>query len=242
MFARLVLAMIAMLLWSAVSCLAAGLEVGVYLRSDGGTAQPLLDAMRSELTEVLNRAGFRLKWMSARGPRTGPIEAEELIVVDFLGTCDSRVGATQRSAPLRLELASTSVVGSQILPFSSLDCATLNSLMSASLAHVEPGRRDLIYGRAMGRVLAHEFYHVLVHTHKHTAKGIAKSAHSAEDLIADRFDFDPNALAQLRRVNSSNHTSTAKSQTGPETPEGVAEPAVLSPAVETVTGRQDVPR
>src|ERR1700676_4097836 len=119
MFARLVLAMIAMLLWSAVSCLAAGLEVGVYLRSDGGTAQPVLDAMRSELTSVLNRAGFRLKWMSAGGRRSGPIEAEELIFVDFHGTFDAHAGAKQHSSQLLLELASTSVVESQILPFSS---------------------------------------------------------------------------------------------------------------------------
>ena len=234
MLARPLLAMIAMLLLSAEPCVAAGLEVGVYLRSDGAASTPVLDAMKSELDMALRRAGFRMKWWRNGSPQA--IEAEELIVVDLHGTC--RI--PQRIAPhvitgLQLELASTSVVGKQVLPFSSVDCTTFNSLLSGSVLRAASDQREQLYGRALGRVLAHEFYHVLAKTPKHTAKGVAKRAHSAADLMADNFDFDSVALAQLLQ-HSARHTNVpAKNQTGSENAlEALPEPAVSS----TSDGRQ----
>src|SRR6185312_2773429 len=90
---------------------------------------------------------------------------------------------------LQLELAATSVIGAEILPFGSLECHTLNDLIGASLFRLAAHQRDQAYGRTLGRVLAHELYHVLAKTNRHTAKGVAKRAHSAEDLMAERFKF-----------------------------------------------------
>jgi hypothetical protein len=219
MFARPLLAMIAMLPWSAVSCLAAGLEVGVYLRSDGAATAPVLEAMRAELDTVLDRAGFHLKWW--HGPSAQRIEAEELIVVDLRGAClVPRVLPSRRTSALQLELASTSVVGSHILPFSSLECGTLNDLIADSVLRTASHQRDQIYGRALARVLAHEFYHVLAKTHKHTARGVAKRTHSASELTADHFDFDPIALSQLRQYSKTgpDNATEAPSEPVPSTP------------------------
>jgi hypothetical protein len=232
MLARPLLAMIAMLPWSAVPCLAAGLEVGVYLRTDGGAPAPVLQAMETELKATLGRAGFRLKWW--HGPSSRPIEAEELIVVDLRGGCQiPQAPSAHHLSSLQLELASTSVVGTEILPFSSLDCNTFNSLIAGSVSRLSAHQREQVYGRALGRVLAHEFYHVLAKTHKHTAKGVAKRAHSAEDLTAEHFDFDTNALTQLRQV-----AFASKNQTGPDSAlEAPAEPASLT-LTDAVSGRQ----
>jgi len=230
MLARPLLAMIAMLPWSAVSCLAAGLEVGVYLRTDGSAPAPVLEAMQSELDAALNRAGFRVKWW--HGVSSQSIEAEELVVVDLRGTCQvPRTPAVHRVSSVQLELAATSVSGAEILPFSSLECHTVNDLIGTSLLRLTAHQRDQAYGRALGRVLAHEFYHVLAKTNKHTAKGVAKKAHSAEDLLAERFEFDPVALAQLRQFAS-------RHQTGPESVvETPSEPVVTS-ITEAASGRQ----
>jgi hypothetical protein len=242
MYARPLLATIAMLLfWSAGPCLAAGLEVGVYLRTDGSAPEPILNAMKVELGSILDRAGFQMKWWS--GQSTERIEAEELIVVDLRGSCQAPRTPSQRRAALhQFELGSTSVVGREILPFSSLDCGTLNDLLSGDVSRMKATLREFVYGRAMARVLAHEFYHVLARTHNHTAQGLAKKAHSANDLLADRFDFDSGALAQLSEVNRTaawQHALAArrqaKTQTGSENAlEAPAEPAAL----ETVVTRQ----
>jgi hypothetical protein len=234
MLARPLLAMIAMLLLSAKPCASAGLEVGVYLRSDGAASTPVLDAMKSELDMALKSAGFRLKWWPEGSPQA--IEAEELIVVDLRGTCriPQRIAPHVPAHP-QLELASTSVVGKQILPFSSVDCSTFNSLLAGSVLRATSHQREHLYGRALGRVLAHEFYHVLAKTPKHTATGVAKRAHSANDLMADNFDFDSVALGQLLQRSARHPNVSAKNQTGSESAlEALPEPAVSS----TSDGRQ----
>ena len=242
MFARICLAMIAMHPWSAVSCLAAARELGVYIRSDGGASAPVIDALKREVERVLGHAGYRAVWWV--GNAAGPFEAEELIVVDLRGSCNVPKRTASPIRPInQLELASTFVADSQILPFSSLDCSTFNGLLSASLARLDKTEREPAYGRALARVLAHEFYHVLVRTHKHTAKGVAKKAHSAEDLLADRFDFDSVALGQLR-LSHPGGAIAAKNQTGPESAislsrsETPAEPVVPTVAIETPNVRQ----
>ncbi len=229
--------MIAMLpVWSSVCCLAAEHEVGVYLRTDGGVSQSVLSSLKTEMDTVLNQAGFRLKWWTRKSP--GPIEAEDLIVVDLRGSCDvpQKLTIHQRSL-LPMELASTSTVGSDVLPFSSLDCSTFNELMNAPLWRADKDYREFLYGRALGRVLSHEFYHVLVRTHKHTSKGVAKKAHSATDLLSSTFTFDEIALQNLRQSRSSNASDVAKKQTGSEGPpvEVPAEPVV---AADTPSVRQ----
>lgn len=204
MFARNLLAMIATLLVSTFSCLAATgaleHEVGVFLRSDGGISAPVLDALKREMNQVMNQTGFRLKWWVRQSAT--PIEAEEIIVVDLHGTC---AVPRDKSRPLahssQLELASTSVVGSEVLPFSTLHCKTFNDLISTSLQQMPSSRRDAAYGRALARVLAHEFYHVLLRTRKHTANGVAKKSHSPDDLLAEHFDFDAVAISHLRQLH-----------------------------------------
>ena len=59
---------------------------------------------------------------------------EELIVVDLRGTC--HVPPRQNSGhstTFQLELASTFVANSQVLPFTSLDCSAFNDLMIRGL-------------------------------------------------------------------------------------------------------------
>jgi hypothetical protein len=63
----------------------------------------------------------------------------------------------------------------------------------------EFGKSDLLLGRALGRVLAHEVYHILAKTTGHGRAGVAKSALSGRQLIADRIAFDEHDLRKLRK-------------------------------------------
>jgi hypothetical protein len=86
----------------------------------------------------------------------------------------------------------------RILPFISLDCNAVNDFLASGISQVPARQRELVYGRAMARLLAHELYHFLTQTTHHTKSGIAKAKVNAAELLADHFDFDREAFARLR--------------------------------------------
>jgi hypothetical protein len=122
-----------------------------------------------------------------------------LVVVELRGACvPSSPGANSFEKASGSALASSQVVNERILPFISLDCRALNDLIAVPIAQLPAGQRDLAYGRAMARLLAHELYHFLTQATHHTKSGIAKTAVSATELLSDHFDFDGEAVARLR--------------------------------------------
>ncbi|MEP7352554.1 MAG: hypothetical protein ABI824_04920 [Acidobacteriota bacterium] len=169
--------------------------VGVYLKVDASASNLSLESMRLELRDLMAETGFNLVWTrDTSSPRV-----DTLIVVDLRGSC--RAGANKTS---NLEnhsgLASTNVTEGKILPFSWVDCAALDHLLRPALVHQSLDQRDETYGRAMGRLLAHEFYHILAQTEQHTHSGITKKSFSQADLLANHLDFAPDAVARLQPV------------------------------------------
>lgn len=100
-------------------------------------------------------------------------------------------------------LASTAVDGDRVLPFTWINCETLTQLLAPRLARVASGRRDFLYGRAMGRVLAHELYHLLANKRGHTESGVGKSSFSASDVLGEHFTFEGSALPRVNPQDSS---------------------------------------
>ncbi|MGP8248142.1 MAG: hypothetical protein ACLQVN_26965 [Bryobacteraceae bacterium] len=52
------------------------------------------------------------------------------------------------------------------------------------------GRQELLFGRALGRVLAHEVYHMMAKTTRHGSTGVTMPALSDAQLITDSLDLD----------------------------------------------------
>jgi hypothetical protein len=105
---------------------------------------------------------------------------------------------TQPSGAKYSSLASTAVQDHQVLPFINVDCAAITRLLAPSLSSEPPARRDLLYGRALARVLAHEFYHVLGRTVEHGESGISKTVVRASDLLGNRMEFEEAAIVKVR--------------------------------------------
>jgi hypothetical protein len=167
-------------------------ELVVYLKTGSDQPSQPLEAMKREVNALMDTLSYSVSW---RGPGDLTESFEGfVVVVELHGVC-----AAPRS-PLSIQplaeaasLASTAIVDDQVLPFSWLECDTLTRMLAPSLAKELDFRRSNLYGRAMGRLLAHELYHVLTRTRDHDSSGVGKPTFTAKDVLADRFEFEPSA-------------------------------------------------
>ncbi len=86
-----------------------------------------------------------------------------------------------------------------ISAYSSVECDQIRTCISGLLGSACPRDRETAFGRALGRVVAHELYHILGKTTEHTRSGISKGAQTSFDLIRENFHFDRQALLWLRQ-------------------------------------------
>jgi len=120
----------------------------------------------------------------------------ELAVVTFKGRCDS----SGLKAPGRFEgaLGWTHMSDGQILPFTDVSCDRVRDFLGPGLLQFAVEERDEKYGRALGRVLAHELYHIFAHTMQHGSMGVAKESYNMKDLLADDFQFQARESRMLQ--------------------------------------------
>jgi hypothetical protein len=162
------------------------------------TGAPAASTFRSETESMMQAAGYTVEWRDASTNRD--LDAPSLVVLQFAGDCSAPsapIPSTESVAGR--SLASATVQQGTVLPFARVDCAALRGALAPILAREAPARRQYLYGRAIGRLIAHELYHVLAGARDHAANGVAKPCFTPGDLVADRFEFDSVALARLRR-------------------------------------------
>ena len=155
----------------------------------------VLQALQDEVESIMAPSGLRFEWRSLAGNRGDEI-AVELAVVTFRGRCDSE-GLLSHSTHAGA-LGWTHVSDGIILPFSEVDCDGLRRFASSGLLALKPSERAVAYGRAVGRVLAHELYHIFADTKHHGSCGVAKEAYSVQDLLSTDFHFEERESRALR--------------------------------------------
>ena len=160
-------------------------ELVVYLGTGSGQSAAPLKYMRQELTSLMHQAGFSLVMRDLSDQDNA--EAEFLSVVQLNGHCSMPAGYATADdlAPHNKSLATTAITDGRVLPFSTVNCAALTRVLQPALMKEPGAQRDLLYGRAMARVIAHELYHALARTTCHAHSGIARSAFSREDLLGE---------------------------------------------------------
>jgi len=172
--------------------------VDLYLDAGVNGNAPALASMRKEADALMQQAGFRIAWR-VLGDGARDIAAPNLTILRLDGVCAPAAAGRQITVPDGLfSLASTSVTDGVVLPYSQIHCTALAGELEPALAKLPPPIRTAIYGRAMGRLVAHELYHVLSHTTDHAAEGVSKPCFTVSDLTAERFAFAGDALAKLR--------------------------------------------
>lgn len=158
--------------------------------------QPLpgVDAtFRDELRTLLRSTGYALEIRNYHERK--PAETfDRLMVVRLKGRCSAEsLPSGHKPGPL----ASTQVQGTRVLPFADLFCDRTLATVGGWLQNEPPARRNMLFGKALARVLAHEAYHFLAQEVGHAVNGVAKSCFHTRDLLADRFAFDHNTIARM---------------------------------------------
>ena len=167
--------------------------LGLYL----GHAQSLdpvsVHIARQEIQRLLAPAGVELVWNQADR------DVGRAVVGTFEGSCSLDTLPTGPSGYTgAVALAESSVSSGRVLPYFHVDCARLIRTLTPALQPLTlPLRREL-FGRALGRVMAHEVYHILSQRKDHDEVGVAKASFTLHDLTAQRFDFEFPLMARAR--------------------------------------------
>jgi hypothetical protein len=156
----------------------------------------VLEALQAEVASILAPAGFRFEWYELSAAKMAGTSVE-LAVVTFQGRCDTNTLLRFPAMPIK-PLGFTSVTDGEILPFTTVDCDGTRNFLAATLMRFPASERPAAFGRALGRVLAHELYHIFAKTQHHGRTGVAKEAYTVFDLMADEFELEEEQFELLR--------------------------------------------
>jgi hypothetical protein len=155
----------------------------------------VLEALQDEVESIMFSTGLKFEWRTLSGVQGNEVSVE-LAVLTFKGRCDVQ-GLINRGSHAGA-LGWTHVSDGVILPFSDVDCDGIRKFLQKGLIAIQPAERAAAYGRAIGRVLAHELYHIFADTKQHASYGIAKEAYSSQDLLSASFRLEDRESNVLR--------------------------------------------
>jgi hypothetical protein len=161
-------------------------ELTIVLDFEGQHSEESVAEMKRETASILRPAGFVFDWHFRN--EVGHSSYVNLILVKLRGKC--LMDPFQRSHPVREPLASSHTTRTTVMRFADIKCDAVSSLVGPA--------DGVLFGRALGRVLAHELWHILGNTFGHGENGIAQRSLSAEQLISGRLDLDPADLERFR--------------------------------------------
>jgi hypothetical protein len=155
---------------------------------------PALQEMQRELQAVISESGTRLNYRLR--DEVGAESFDDVIVIKFNGQC--KVDHFPIVFDERGPLAFTHTVNGEVLPFSTVYCERVRKSVRSAMWGGEFKEADVLLGRALGRVVAHELYHILGKTHGHGKDGIGQKSLSGRKLISGTLRLDPADLQKLR--------------------------------------------
>ena len=109
-------------------------------------------------------------------------------MITFRGRCDAAGLIPHSSNPG--PLGWTHVSNGVILPFAEVDCQGIRGFIQKELLAIPAEDREEAYGRALGRVLAHELHHIFANTVAHNSSGVGKSRYTVRELLCPEFRFE----------------------------------------------------
>jgi hypothetical protein len=161
-------------------------EVTVVLDFDQPYSQLSLGEMEREAGAALKNTGLTFAWKT-QDSLTPDAEFKSLLVFKMKGRC------TADPSPMLIDergpLGMAYVSDGQVLSFGEIECDRVNRSVQRILPRGQSERTERLYGRALGRVVAHEMYHMLSGKTKHSKSGLTQAALTADELTANHMDL-----------------------------------------------------
>ena len=168
------------LLSTLLCCMASAGDVTIVLDFQGPHSDRSIGEMKREFEGIMKGSGLSFDWR-LRSEAAGQSFAN-LVLVKFKGKCI--LEPVPYLYDERGPLAFTYSTDGALLPFSEVACDKITASVRTAMYGDDFAKADLLFGRALGRVVAHEFIHMLRNSKNHDREGVEKPALSGVDLIA----------------------------------------------------------
>lgn len=165
----------------------------IVLDFRGSYADESVREMEREVENLLRGAGRPLEWRSWK--QATQTTFDEIAVVRFSGDCKAQL--RPNGVPPEGVLGMTHVSDGIVLPFSDIACDKIASSVRPAVQGMDRAHADLIFGRALGRVVAHELVHIISRSTAHGHEGIAQSAFARDELTSDKLDLSPEDVLRI---------------------------------------------
>ncbi len=173
----------------------------VLFHFDGPYSETSVLAMKREFASIIKGSGLTVDWRERDEVRATDSFAN-FVVVKFRGKCVLEpIGQLYDE---RGPFALTYSTDGTVLPFSEIECDKVTHSVRGALDGDDFARADMLFGRALARVVAHEVFHMIAGTPSHAENGIAKRALSGSQLISGELRF---GAADLERIHAGSQTT-----------------------------------
>ena len=167
----------------------------IVLEFRGPHASRSVEEMEHEVENILRDADRTIEFRSWEEATQGMFDA--IVVVRFSGNCG--VAPWPHDPATDGPLGFTYVSNGAVLPFSQISCEKIAGSLGPAVPRMEPSQAETLFGRALGRVVAHELIHMISGSAIHSHEGVARPAFSRSDLTTERLDL---SLTDLLRVTA----------------------------------------
>jgi hypothetical protein len=168
--------------------------ITIVLDFQGPRSEQSVTEMKHEFAGIMKDSTVHFDFQS-RGQAEQTVSSDVLVVVKFKGKC------VFEPAPYLLDergpMAFTYSTDGTVQPFSEVACDRVTQAMRSAMSGGDFAKGDVLLGRALGRVLAHEVVHILTKSAQHGAAGVAKTALSGSQLIAPELLLDADDLQRI---------------------------------------------
>ena len=178
--------------WFAVPS-AFGEGITIVLDFQGPRSEKSVAEMKREFTGLMKNSALHFDFRSRS--QVSQEALSDLVVVRFTGKCvlDPVGYLYDERGPMAFTYSTDGIVQ----PFSEVACDKVTSAIRSAMAGGDFAKSDLLLGRALGRVLAHEVMHILSKSGAHGHTGVTKTALSGSQLIAPQHRLEPGDLERI---------------------------------------------
>lgn len=170
-------------------------SVTVVLDFDSPHSPSSIHEMQRETESLLKNSGLRISWQFKRDLAEHQ-QFQDLVVLRMKGQCE--MDPTPVVPDERGPYASTYVSDGAVLPFGEVQCNRIKNSIKRTFFGDDYRNGNVLLGRALGRVVAHEMYHMMARNSVHTKSGVTQESLSGRDLVSDTQVVPDKASGSIR--------------------------------------------